>query len=309
MILPVAFALSLPMPACHGEPDRASLVGRHAIVRHDRRAGSHASAAAEEADELIDALGSQLGVRPGNRVEIVICVNHDAFEREMGSRQAMWIAGLAQPSRGRVVVKQQPESGLRKVVRHEIVHLLVAQALGEAADEAPRWLHEGAAKLYGDDWSAADRDVLAEAAKSDRIDGLDQLAQFPTHPDRAAVAYAESYVLVRYLASLDPQHGLGGLLEAFRETREVPRALRRAYGLSPQEVETGYRAAVAQEVRAAPITWGVEALIFLGMVIVFMVALGRVRRRSREIRERMEEEELLERLFEETARRNASGRS
>ena len=67
-----------------------------------------------------------------------------------------------------------------------------------------------------------------------------------------------------------------------------------------------YREAVAQQVRTAPRFWGVETLIFVLMVLIFVVAVLRVRRRSREIRSRMEQDELLERLFQQSYRRNAS---
>jgi hypothetical protein len=51
----------------------------------------------------------------------------------------------------------------------------------------------------------------------------------------------------------------------------------------------------------------VESTLFLLLVLVFLFAYLRVRRRSLEIKRRMEEDELLDRLFEETRRREAEG--
>jgi hypothetical protein len=172
--------------------------------------------------------------------------------------------------------------------------------LGDYSDRAPRWLHEGAAKYYSGDWSGRERATLAEAERTGRLHTIEELAEFPTHPQESAVAYAESYVLVDYLLSLDPQAGLADFMVHLKETGDVERAFRRAYGLSEAEIEAGWREAVREHSRHSPRPWAVEAAIFLIMVAIFGVAFIRVRRRSREIRQRMEEaeeEELLERLL------------
>jgi hypothetical protein len=290
-------AASLP------EPTLESLVGRHFVARFPEPNRVHAEATLEEADDLVDRVQGSLGVKLARRAEIIICATDAEFDRTVGESQPAWVVGIAQPEPGRIVLKQGSVKGLRRVARHEVVHLLLGKALGEAESRAPRWLHEGAAKYYGDDWTPAQRAVLADAAKRGRLHTIDQLADLPTHPDEGAVAYAESYVLVEYLVSLDPPHGLSRFIVEFRATGEASRAFVRAYGLTQDQIEAGWREAIKEKTRRAPLGWTVEATGFLLLVGVFIFAYLRVRRRSREIRRRMEEEELLERLFDETRRR------
>ncbi|MBM3472627.1 MAG: hypothetical protein FJX75_05075 [Armatimonadetes bacterium] len=289
--------------AAAAQPELESLVGRHFVVRFREPNRVHAEAALEEADDLVDRVQDDFGVKLAKRAEIIVCATDTEFDRTVGERQPAWVVGVAQPEVDRIVLKQGSVKGLRRVTRHEAVHLLLGKALGEAESRAPRWLHEGAAKYYGDDWTAADREVLAGAAKQGRLHTIDQLADFPTHPDEGAIAYAESFVLVEYLVSLDPPHGLSRFVVEFRATGEVSRGFVRAYGLTQEQVEAGWREAIKAKTRHAPLSWTAEATGFLLMVVVFVFAYLRVRRRSREIRRRMEEEELLERLFDETRRR------
>jgi hypothetical protein len=302
-VLTACVLLTLALSSTEASPgELESLYGRHFVARFHEANRVHAEAAVEEADNLAERLQDSLGVKLDQRAEIVICPTHEEFEKTVGQSQGGWVVGIAQPGLNRVVLKQGSVKGMRRVTRHEVVHLLVAKALGKTADRAPRWLQEGAAKYYGDDWSPGDREVLADALKAGRLHSLDELAEFPTRPDEAAVAYAESYILVQYLASLDPPHGLSRFIVDFRETGEVDRALLRAYGLSQAQVEAGWREAIEVNTRTAPGDWAVETSIFLLLVLAFLAAYVRVRRRSREIRERMEQDELLDRLSDAAAR-------
>ena len=297
----LALALGLAAAAA-AQGKLESLDGRHFVARFREPNRIHAEAVLAEADDLVERVQDDLGVELTKRAEIIVCATDTEFDRTVGEPQPGWVVGIAQPEMDRIVLKQGSLKGLRRVARHEVVHLLLGKALGEAESRAPRWLHEGAAKYYGDDWSPSERGILADAAKQGRLHTIDQLADFPTHPDEGAVAYAESYVLVEYLVSLDPPHGLSRFIAEFRATGQVSRAFVRAYGLTQEQIEAGWREAIKTKTRRAPLGWTVETTAFLLMVLVFVFAYLRVRRRSREIRRRMEEEELLGRLFDETRR-------
>lgn len=299
-LVAVAAASSVAL-VCSGSPPeggRQSLYGQHVVAHFPRRAVEQAHIAVGEADELASQLMGDLGVRLDDRAEIIICLNHADFERAAGKRVPVWVLGLARPGDNQVLLKELPPLSFRKLVRHEVVHLFVGRALGSYAERAPRWLHEGTAKYYAGDWSGREIGLLADAARTGRLHSIAELATFPTDPQQSSIAYAESYVLIEHLISLDPKHELSGFITNLKETEDVGRAFRRAYGLSTPEVEAGWRELIARRSRRVPLPWAVEAAIFFAMVLIFGVAYLRVRRRSREIRERMEEEELLERLFD-----------
>jgi Peptidase MA superfamily len=280
-----------------------TLTGRSVVAYFHHRDRDAADTAVEAADELAPRLQHDLAANLGGRARIVVCSTDTEFEQQAGRSLATWILGLADPEENRVLVRALPATTLRQVTRHELAHLFMGKALGDYEPRAPRWLHEGAAKYYSDDWSGTERALLDDAVREGKLYHIADLATFPTHPDRAAIAYAESYVLVRYLISLDPGRGLAPFIENLKATGDVSRAFRRAYGLSVEQVEAGMREQVLRETQRAVPAWAVETAIFFAMAVLFVIAYLRVRRRSREIRERMEEEELLERLFDESRRR------
>jgi hypothetical protein len=303
LALLVAAAVLLGAPASC-DADTESLYGKHVVARFPRGARELAHVAVGEADQLAVRLQTDLGVRLGERAELVICPTHADFERAAGKEMPVWVLGLAVPEQDRVILKELPPLSFRKLVRHEVVHLYVGRALGSYSNRAPRWLHEGTAKYYSGDWSGQEMGRLSDAERAGKLHRIAELRTFPTDPQRATIAYAESYMLVEYLISLDPQRQLDDFIVNLKETEDVGRAFRRAYGMSEEQIEAGWRELIAQRSRPIPRPWAVEGLIFFAMVVIFMVAVWRVRRRSREIRERMEQEELLERLFEETRRRS-----
>jgi len=282
---------------------RQTLYGRHVVALFHEPDRAAALTAVDAADDLAARLPTELGYQLDRRAEIIVCSTHSELEREAGRWQGVWVLGLALPEAHRVLVKALPHATLRRVTRHELAHLFLSKALGEDDAIAPRWLHEGAAKYYSDDWSDGERMLLSEALREGKLYRVRQLTTFPTNPDQAEIAYAESYVLVRYLASLDPTHGLASFVANLKETRDPARALRRAYGLSEAEVDAGLREAISRQSRGVAPAWAMDMAIFFAMALLFVFAYLRVRKRSREIRQRMEEEELLERLFEESRRR------
>jgi len=282
---------------------RQTLYGRDVVALFHEPDRAAALTAVEAADDLSARLQTELGYQLGRRAAIIVCSTHAELEREAGRWQGVWVLGLAIPEADRVLVKALPQATLRRVTRHELAHLFLSKALGEDDAIAPRWLHEGAAKYYSDDWSDGERVLLSEALREGKLYRVGQLATFPTNPDQAAIAYAESYVLVKYLVSVDPSHGLASFVANLKETRDPARAFRRAYGLTEAEVDARLREAISRQSHGVAPAWGMQAALFFAMAILFVFAYLRVRRRSREIRQRMEEEELLERLFEESRRR------
>lgn len=279
--------------------DLQSLYGRHVVARFHSGDEGHAQAAVAAVDELAEKLSQEFGVALTERAEIILCSSRPEFDRVIGKPQPAWVIGVADSERNRIMIRRGTVKGIPSVVRHELVHILLAKALGPAAERAPQWLHEGAAKYYGGDWSAADGAALAEAAKGGRLHSLRQLGHFPTHPESSAVAYAESYVLVEYLVSLEPAHGLKEFISEFRLTQDQGRAFLRAYGLTEAEIEAGWRQAIMKKVRSVPTDWAAETVGFLLIVAVFGIAYVRVRRRAREIRRRMEMEEGFTRLSDQ----------
>jgi hypothetical protein len=117
------------------------------------------------------------------------------------------------------------------VLRHELAHLALHEALG---DIPPRWFDEGYASYAANEWG---RDELLTAnlallyRRMPRLDSLDR--RFTRGEREAAAAYALAHRAVAELAALDPERGLALFFRYWREEDgRLDPAVRRAYGIT-----------------------------------------------------------------------------
>jgi hypothetical protein len=111
--------------------------------------------------------------------------------------------GTAYPREGVVVVAARSRRGelldMEQILVHELAHMALDRALGVGA--VPRWLTEGFAYLHSSDTSFARAQTLIGATFSGRLIPILELEDsFPAGEDEAALAYAESYDFVAFLA-------------------------------------------------------------------------------------------------------------
>jgi hypothetical protein len=251
-----------------------------------------AEIARDAASDAVDRLHGMLDIELEERVDIFIVRSRPEFDELSGGKNKPWTIGRAIPGMHRVVVKPMGPQRLPELVAHELAHIMLDLKMGEKAAMLPRWLHEGIAKYAADDFSQADRQVIADAALSEELLTIDELEDaFRGDREQVSLAYAQSYVLVAYLSEVRPADGIAPLLEQLAKGRDVRLALGLAFERPVPEMErewlerlrTGYVHHVAPPLG--------EAIIGALFVIAFIIAWVVVRRRSARIRERMRREE------------------
>jgi hypothetical protein len=154
-----------------------------------------------------------------------------------------WSAGIAFPEGDRIVL---PAFGSRVggspvviVLRHELAHVALSRYLGP---RTPRWFHEGYAQLAAGSWRSNDAWALRSAILLARLPSLESLSlDFRRGRLRADHAYLLSYTVVEFLYRLGGPDGFALLLERWRETGNLDRALRTTYGLTLHQVERLWR--------------------------------------------------------------------
>lgn len=118
----------------------------------------------------------------------------------------------------------------RQVLRHELAHLALHDALG---DLPPRWFDEGYASYAAGEWGREEVLATSAALVFGGVPPLDSMESgFRSGRSRADAAYALSHRAVAEIAALDRQRGLTLFLEYWRETESLDLALRRAYGVT-----------------------------------------------------------------------------
>ncbi len=241
-----------------------------------------------------DDLSARLDVPFEKPARVSLYEDDSEFEaRVSGHRLEQWVAAVAIPSTNEIVVRgsspdARSEAGFAPLLRHEVCHLLVAEAEAEGGERIPLWFNEGLAQ-----W-AADRLVVEaqDVALLDRYGFLLSFRQvadaFPVTESEARIAYVQSESIVRFII-----HRLG--LEAIRETlrgvrRSVPfdDALRSGTRAELYELEREWKQWLRDEFSLPYLI--VRSLPFFAIVALVVVAAFVVRRiRDRRLLRAMEE--------------------
>ena len=299
-LMGLALLLALPL----GAQEQRGLQRDGITVYYQPRDEQFARTALDGAVTALPVLEGALKLapaRPTERLPIRIDVvrTMQDFNRLVGAEMKPWTEAVALPGR-HIVVQTLAPANMKVVIAHELTHVLLDEAAKQAGVEPPRWLHEGLAKYATDDFTQNDREILGQAVVERRLIPLAELeAAFAGDRDRVALAYAESYTLVRYLHELQPGGGLAQFLRDLALTGEVDRALLRTYGKPAGELEAEWMKQVQEQYLKHGLGLLSDSAIFTAMAVVFMGVYFVHRRRSRIIRERLQEDERLRRMFGE----------
>ncbi len=134
---------------------------------------------------------------------------------------------------------------------HEIAHIFTLEATGNLV---PRWFSEGVSVF--EEWSTGPlpgRHIpvrVLEAMADDRflpVEELDGGFMRPTYEGQVIVSYTQAGLLCQHIARQWGQQGLVDMLTGFAEGLDTAAAIRRSLGVSPQELDSGFRDFVQAE--------------------------------------------------------------
>jgi hypothetical protein len=193
-------------------------------------------------------------------------------------------------------------SNMAQVLRHELSHLLFAEASGHRP--LPRWLAEGIAVHQSDENTFERFQELATASWSGRLLPLAHLDEgFAEGPTEVSVAYAQSADFTGYLLRKEGAARFAVMLGHVRDGSTLDEAVRETWGSDLLRIEEDWRHDVGDRMAFAPLWAGTGVFSLLGVLLVG-VALVRRRRRNRQVVDRWEREERVAR----TARWTLLGR-
>ncbi|MDP3278110.1 MAG: peptidase MA family metallohydrolase [Deltaproteobacteria bacterium] len=189
-------------------------------------------------------------------------------------------------------------SDVRRVLRHELSHLLLGYATGDAA--LPRWFSEGVAVEQAAEHSFERFEQLARASATNSLLPLRTLdSAFSGGSDEVDLAYAQAADFVGHLLRRDGPTRLGVFASHLRGGASFEQGLQRTWGFSLIAAESAWREDVKQRhlflpfLTGAGVFWGIGALLLV-------VAWARSRRRAVATMARWKrEDEAAERLREE----------
>ncbi len=197
-------------------------------------------------DVLEDAyreVRGSLGVAPPRAVQVVVW-DPELFERQYGGLFLFQAAGFYD---GVIHVRgaTKVSADLTATLHHEFVHATLDAA--SLRGRFPGWLNEGIAEYFERlalgrrTPSFGEYAALRDAHAVGRWIPLAELGRTgfgDLEPERARLAYLESYAAVELLVRRQGADSLGRLLKRITQTNSVDRALQRTYRLDLAELES-----------------------------------------------------------------------
>lgn len=178
-------------------------------------------------EEAYREIGQKLGHFPSKPIVVVL---HTAANFQTATGSPLWADGLFDPVLNRIQIPTQGAltdgAWLKRVLRHEFVHAVLADEQGSRAGSVPTWLNEGLAmQLSGDDWP--------ELGRVEHGAGGTSLIPLPTlegswnglSTAAAGLAYTEADSAVHYLIEHYGMHRVQELLRLLKAGQSVASAM------------------------------------------------------------------------------------
>ncbi len=180
-------------------------------------------------EELIIILDDSLHYRP----KIFIEDNLADFKNRIGAAVPDWGAAVALPYKQMIVLKSPANFRLGKslfeLIKHEYTHLALEDRLNHI--EPPRWLNEGLAMYIAFEWGWASNIALSNAVVFGSVVPLREIEKMNRFPEgQARIAYAQSYMAVKYLLEQYGFDSFNILLDNIKDRQSIDDALMAATG-------------------------------------------------------------------------------
>jgi hypothetical protein len=190
---------------------------------------------------------SQMKAETDRELDFPVIILLYANEEDFTSWQYyshQWVGGLAFPRLGitaQILPSTSDPFWIENVIPHEIAHLFFYQVINADIYFWPSWLDEGLAQYYE---FSSNEDALYRVAQKARDGDLLPLVlisgDFGSDPERAYLAYDQSYAVVYYMLETWGQDGLQKLVANFREGLAYREAIEGAYDLTWEEFEASW---------------------------------------------------------------------
>jgi LPXTG-motif cell wall-anchored protein len=242
--------------------------------------------------ELADLLGQTIN----DTVRVFIASNRYDFDTAAFGGIPDWGAGVAIPSQDYISVLS-PSGGdsprsFEEVLRHELAHIAVSKRAG--GRNIPRFMDEGFAMMFAHQWSFGDDITISKAQLTGslytlwEIDGVNML-----NSTQARIAYAQSYLAVKYIIDTFGKGAFQSLLDGFRQGKSRDMVFQEVLGTSFIGFDKMFADYIKNNYHWIMILTD-PIFLWIGLALLFILGFIILRRRNKDIYKKWEEEEKLE---------------
>jgi len=301
-LLPIALLVIFSTSVCGIgpiDPSTQPVTTDHAMYYFDDRTylTEAESSLVRARRRLIDILRDSLDYKPS----IYLTADMIRFNQLIGERFPDWGAAAAIPMRQQIVLKSpsrfQAGRPLAELVAHEYSHLALAHRTGFG--EPPRWFDEGLAMYISMEWGWSNNLAMSRAAVFRQfidLSEIDRVNRFGS--DKAQVAYAQSYLAVKYFISQYGHDGINRFLNEIARGRPTDSALMASTGSNYADFEKEYYDFLSKRYNITSLLMDTS---YFWIALAFLLALGgflKFRRRRKYYKKWQEEEKFESRDFE-----------
>ena len=208
---------------------------------------AHGAAALRATLEAIERFRASFGFEVERPIRVVVYGSQRDLLGALPVQSAEWIGGIADPELHVILTGVPPgpgaETELRRILSHEVVHLMVAQATQNPFNSPPAWLDEGLATFYQSVDDPRMESILQRAVREGRLIPVRALnSSFPVDPEQALLSYAESRSIVQFIVEQLGEERMAALLRVFRDGVSYDEAVQVALGMTIEELDEAWKA-------------------------------------------------------------------
>ena len=198
------------------------------------------------AQEALARLVADAGAELESPVSIYIYANSKDLRGSMIYPQE-WTGGVAFTRYGIIAIGIAPKlSDLkwgRRVIAHELTHLVIHQVTFNPYSDLPTWLDEGLAMTSEGELDSTFATALYKAERENKLISVRSLSSpFSAYAEESSLAYAQSYSLVDYLITNYGRQKMFELLNTFKQGSGYDEALTKVYGFDMDGLDALWRA-------------------------------------------------------------------
>lgn len=217
------------------------------------------SGSADDAQRMHDAgvetlrdKSELLGTEVPFEVQVWVYENRDDMQPALQRRSASFeeriiTAGVRVASNTVLVLGNNSADTLR----HELTHVVTAQAGESGFGTLPAWLDEGTA-VYGQDDPGGFRDAIEQAIRQDNLLSVRAISAYPGDPNYVEIFYGQAWSLVSYLIDTYGADKFAQLYAEIGSGKRIGNALNATYGFDEDGLDAEWREANGLPARETP---------------------------------------------------------
>lgn len=197
--------------------------------------------------QTLATLQKTYAVQTNRPFRILLYANARDLRVALPPNSADWIGGGALVDYGIVHAAIGPgrsaASEIRRVLPHEISHLVVYQASLNPYNRPPLWLDEGLAVRNQETPDVRLRPLLKEAVDNGKLIPIRALnSPFPLNTEQALLSYAESESIVGYIVDAYGSKYIGQLINAFTQELSYEQIVQKVLKVSMDQFDKDWKA-------------------------------------------------------------------